>query len=82
MDLETRINTLLEDLLYCDFRTSDGIDKAKSYIRNALNIQAIETQAACAEAVLNCPITCADDVGRGGIYPEDAQIACVNIRNV
>ena len=81
MNLETRIDSLLEDLLYCGLGATD-IDKVKGYIRNALDIQAIETQSACFEAIRNCPCNCIDAVGRRGIYPEDALTACANIMNV
>lgn len=50
-NIHKKVGSLLEELLYCDFRTSVGIDKAKDKIRVALKEQDRDTRHACAEAV-------------------------------
>lgn len=47
-------DALLEKLIYCDLRTSVGIDKAKKNIRMALLQQDKKTRHAVAEKVRKC----------------------------
>ena len=46
-----KIDNLLEQIIYCDLRTSVGVDKAKKAIRLALKKQDGETRLACIDAV-------------------------------
>lgn len=52
MDITEKVDNLLEELIYCDFRTEVGIDRAKQKIRLALKRQDRDTRHACAEQVV------------------------------
>lgn len=49
--LTERMDDLLEQISYCDFRTEIGIDKAKTLIRRALKTEQKLTRHACAENI-------------------------------
>lgn len=69
---------LLEKLLYCDLRNSEGIDQARDYIRKALRAQDRDTRHVCAEAVLKC----GEDVSGECIWKDEAYSACMNAQAV
>ena len=50
--LTERMDDLLEQIIYCDFRTEIGIDKAKTLIRRALKTEQKLIRHACAENVI------------------------------
>ncbi len=72
-----KIDKLLEQLIYCDFRTSIGVDKAKKAIRLALKKQDRDTRHACAEAVLKM-----DEPLDSSAAPSMAHDICMNTRAV
>ena len=47
-----KTESLLEHVIYCEFNTQDGTDKARELIRKALKEQDRDTRHACAEAVI------------------------------
>lgn len=55
MKVHEKTDKLLEELIYCDLRTSIGTDKAKQLIRCALKEQDRDTRLACAEAIVCLP---------------------------
>ena len=75
-----RAEKLLEDLIYCDFRTEVGTDKARRLIRRALLAQDGETRQACAAAVgaIEAEV---DRRGRDTILQSVAEDACINAYN-
>jgi len=54
--LREKVDELYEELIYCDFRTSIGVDKAKKKIRLALKHQDRDTRHACADIIANANI--------------------------
>lgn len=49
MNLKQKVENVIEQLVYCDLRTTVGIDKARDIIRLALKNQDKDTRHACAE---------------------------------
>ncbi len=77
MAIIKKTDNLLEELIYCDFRTSVGIDKGKRLIRKALRGQDRDTRHACAEAVektasIDLSVVC---------NVQQACSACINCNN-
>lgn len=73
-----KTDELLDQLMYCDFRTEVGIDKAKDLIRRTIKKQDRDTRHACAEAVLKCD----EDVSGECIWKDEAHSACMNAQAV
>ena len=71
---EKKAEDLLDQLVYCDFRTSVGVDRAKVLLRRALKKQDRATRHACAEAVLQCGDAPALEI------VDRCHAACINVR--
>lgn len=65
MSIVQKIDDALEGLVYIDFNTEIGLDKAKSILRKSLILQDRDTRHACAEAVIGS---------------DDPHGACINCR--
>ena len=69
-----KTESLLEHVIYCEFNTQDGTDKARELIRKALKEQDRDTRHACAEAVMQCN----EDMSGECIWKNEARDACMN----
>ncbi len=58
MSIINKTDFLLNSLIYCDLRTSVGVERAKQLIRKSLREQDRDTRHACAEACLSCGNSC------------------------
>lgn len=73
-----RTDELLDELIYCDLRTSVGVHKAKTRIRRALYDHSNDTKTACSEAVSNCEEV---DSGHGRIRRCEAIGAVMSVNS-
>ena len=62
-----KTDELLEQIMYCDFRTETGIDKAKNLIRMALKNQDSESRHDCIQIVAHADESGEQDVLLGSI---------------
>jgi len=72
--LAEKTDALLEQVIYCEFNTQHGIEKARTLIRRSLKEQDRDTRHACAEAVLQCN----EDMSGECIWKDAAHSACMN----
>lgn len=52
--LRERATEVVEELTYCDYRTSEGVEKAERIVAKALNSAATEMRDECAKALYTC----------------------------
>ena len=71
---------LLEEIMYCDFRTEFGVDKARTIIRRGLRSHGRDVRYSCANSILNCTAILEAPNGEDAVLLDDAHSACLNAK--